>query len=92
MKPTGCPSTWKCGTSHYFLPISYYFFQLWVQNLTFFAFWGLASQTSQNYTKEYCKLNLFQAATSIKQPRSPFGLYPDESVPIVDRKSCLLVF
>ena len=30
--------------------------------------------------------------TSFKQRRSPFGMYPYESFPIVVRKSCLLVF
>ena len=38
------PSNRKFGTSHGFLPISLYFFQLYkAQSLTFFAFWGLES-------------------------------------------------
>ena len=41
--PAGSPFPWKFGTSHYFLPISHLTFpsSYCVQNLIFFAFWGI---------------------------------------------------
>ena len=65
LQSTESHSTRKFGTSHDF---SHYFSQLWVQNLTFLSFWGLARlhifQKEQGYGWDMDSLSDFVPSLS----------------------------